>query len=118
MRISKNIVNRHLQQELFRTLYQLVADLKKPEDVEKFFKAFLSETEHVTLSKRLAVAYWLDKGRNYSNINQNLKVSSATIAGIQENMKVDSVKLALQHIKAEEWANIWSQRIQKFVKGN
>ncbi len=118
MRISKNTVNKHLQQELFRTLHQLVADLKRPEDVEKLFKAFLSETEHITLSKRVAVAYWLDKGRNYANINQNLKVSSATIAGIQNSLGVDGVRLALHHIKAEEWANVWAQKIQKFVKGS
>lgn len=117
MRVSKNIVNPYLQKELFNTLHQTLADLKNPEQVEQFLKAFLSEAEYTTLAKRLAVAYWLDKGRSYENIGENLKVSSATIAGIQNSLGLDGVKLALQHIKAEEWANIWSQKIQKFVKG-
>lgn len=116
MRVSKNKVNTHLFQELFRTLHQAIADFKKPEEVEIFFKSFLSEAEHTTLAKRVAVAYWLDKKRSYENIKENLKVSSATIATIQDVSDKDGVKLALQKIKAEEWANVWSEKIQKFIK--
>lgn len=116
MRVSKNKVNKYLSNELFKTLHQAIADLKNPEEVEKFLKAFLSGAEHTTLAKRVAVAYWLDKGRSYENINQNIKVSSATIATIKNALKTDGAKLVLQKIKAEEWATVWSGRIQKFIK--
>ena len=116
MRVSQNKVNPFLEDQLFATLHQTLADLKTPKEVEKFLKTFLNETEHSTLAKRLAIAYWLDKGRGYTNISQNIKVSSATIAAIQEKMGQEGTKLALQKIKAEEWASKWSERIRKIVR--
>lgn len=68
------------------------------------------------MSKRLAVAYWLKKGRSYENIKQNLKVSSATIASVQENFKKGGFQIVLKKLEAEEWANKWSVKIKKFVK--
>lgn len=116
MRVSKNKVNQHLEKELFATLHQAVADLKTPKNIEGFFRAFLSRAEHQTLAKRVAVAYWLDKGRGYNNIRANLKVSSATIAGIQGVLKESKgARLAINQIKADEWANVWSERIRKMV---
>lgn len=116
MRISKIQVNEHLLREITKILQQAIADLKTPREVEQFLRAFLSEAEYITLAKRVGVVYWLDKGRSYGNINQNLKVSSATISSIQNNMNAPGIKLALQKIKAEEWATQWADKIQKFIK--
>lgn len=116
MRVSKNRVNHSLQKELFQTLYQAIADLKTPQEVEAFLNSFLSKSEHQTLAKRVAVAYWLNKNRSYENIRENLKVSSASIASIQQGMQSEGVRIALQKIKAEEWANVWTDKIQKFLK--
>lgn len=117
MRLSKGKVNPHLKKELFCSLHRTLADLKSPQEIKDFLEAFLSENEHEILAKRVAVAYWLDKGRSYVNIQNNLKVSSATIAGIQEAyLKHKGVKIALNHIKAEEWANIWVEKIKKLVR--
>jgi uncharacterized protein YerC len=111
-----NKINPYLEKELRRTLQQTLADIKKPEEIEKFLTAFLSPSEQNALAKRVAVAYWLDKGRGYNNIRQNLKVSSATIAQIQSRLTSKGVQLALQKIKAEEWADRWAKKIKKFAK--
>ncbi|MBI2267982.1 MAG: hypothetical protein HYU80_00875 [Candidatus Blackburnbacteria bacterium] len=117
MRVSKNRINKHLEKELFTTLHELIADLKTPEEIGLLLEAFLSKSEHETMAKRLAIAYWLDKGRGYNNIRTNLKVSSATVASVQETMKKHKgARLALQHIKADEWAKVWAERIKKFTK--
>ncbi len=76
---------------------------------------YLTKSEYESLSKRLAIAYWLKKGRSYSNIKQNLKVSSATIANVQSMMDKPGFKLAIKNIEAEEWANVWSKRFQKLI---
>lgn len=89
--------------------------MKSSEEIDKFFKDFLTDAEYVTFAKRLAIAYWLKKGRSYENIRQNLKVSSATIASSQQEMKKEGIKAALEKIEAEEWANKWAERIKKFV---
>lgn len=116
MRVSKNRVNEHLKKELYRTLHQTIVDFRTPQEVREFLEAFLSVSEHETLAKRVAVSYWLDSGRGYENIKENLKVSSATIASIQSSMKNNGVALALRNIKAEEWANVWAQKIKKLTK--
>lgn len=117
MRSSKDKLNPLLEKELFRTLHQAIADLKTPEEVEEFLKAFLSEGEHLALTKRVGVAYWLDKGRGYNNIRDNLGVSSATVAEIKNKMRNSrGIEIGLQKIKAEEWANQWAEKIKSFTK--
>ncbi len=112
MQISKQHVNATLEKQLFQTLFQLICDLKTPQEAEAVLKDLLSNIELTTLAKRLAVAYWLSKGRSYANIRDNLKVSSASISDIQQGLKRPGWKLALQKVTADEWATVWEQRIK------
>ena len=67
------------------------------------------------LVKRLAIAIFLDKGRSYENIRNILKVSSATIASVNEQMGNPGIQLALRKIKADEWADEWTEKISGLV---
>lgn len=116
MRVSKKPVNSHLLRELEHLFHQAVADIKSPDEAKEFFKAFLSKAEHTTIIKRVGVAHFLDKGRSYNNIKQDLKVSSATISLIQNSLKDANVQTTLQKIKAEEWATNWSNKIKGLIK--
>jgi uncharacterized protein YerC len=89
--------------------------MEKVDEAETFLKDFFNDAELETFTKRLAIAYWLKKGRSYTNIMQNLKVSSATIASVQEFLEKPGFKLALKKMEAEEWANIWAEKIKKFT---
>ena len=115
MRTSNRKINKTLYNELKRVFIQLIADLKTPDEVDMFLKDFFTDVEYETFSKRIAIAYWLKKGRTYDNIKNNLKVSSATVSFIQTMMEKEGFKLALQKIEAEEWATKWADRIQKFI---
>lgn len=116
MQVSKKKVNAVLEKQLFATLWQLVVDLKNPKEVELVLSDLLTETEVATVAKRLAVAYWLSKGRSYENIKQNLKVSSATVAEVQRSLKKPGWRLALQKVTADEWANVWETKIKKILR--
>lgn len=117
MRVSKRKVNASLEKELERTLYQLIADIKTPEEAETVLKELFGKTELTILAKRLGIAYWLSKGRTIANIRENLAVSSATIETVKHQMeKSDGFSLALKKITADEWANEWAERIRKLVK--
>ena len=116
MRTSSIKLSPFLRTQLDKTLYHVIADLKDGKEIETFLNDFLNESELETFVKRLAVAYWLKKGRSYSNIKENLKVSSATIASIQETINKPGIKLALKKLEAEEWANVWSEKIRTFIK--
>lgn len=115
MRTSSEKLNPSLKNQIIKTLAQTVADLKISKEAEEYLQDFLTESELETYAKRLAVAYWLRKGRSYANIKTNLKVSSATVATVQNMMATPGFQLALKKIEAEEWANKWAEKIKKFV---
>lgn len=113
MQISKRALNPKLEKEIKKMLSQVVADLPNNEKAEIFLQDFLTETEYIVLAKRLAVMYYLSKGSSYEKIKKEVKVSSATIASVQNALenKSPGFEMALQFIKAEEWASKWTSKL-------
>ncbi len=118
MQISKKDVSYRIEKKIFRSLFQVLADLKRPGDVEMFLNDVLSETEKTVLAKRLGIAYYLNKGKSYEAIRQDLKVSSATIANVQKWMEEggEGLGLALKAIEADEWAGEMADKIGEQFK--
>lgn len=113
---TQNKLNESLKKQVIREFAQTITDLKDINEVTTFINDFFSEDELETFAKRLAVAYWLKKSRSAQNIKDNLKVTSATIASVQKIIDTNGIKLALKKMEAEEWANIWSEKIKKVIK--
>lgn len=118
MQISKKGVAQETEIKIFQCLYQVLADLKKPEDVARFLEDVLSETERTVLAKRLAIAYWLNKNKSYDKIRQELRVSSATVANVQKWLEKsgEGLKLALKTIDADEWAGEMAEKFSAKVR--
>jgi TrpR-related protein YerC/YecD len=117
MQVSKKKINPKIEKQIFGLFYQVVNDLKNPQEIRDFLAAILTKTELEAVVKRLAVAHYLDSGRTYENIKKSLAVSSATIAAVQEQIaKGKGFGLALEKIKAEEWADKWAKKISQLVK--
>jgi uncharacterized protein YerC len=115
MQISKQKVNKNLEKQLSEMLYQMVADIKSAKEAEVIFSSILSETELITVIKRLGVGYWLTKKRSYEVIKENLKVSSATIATIQQDIRSPGWGQAIKKVMADEWATKWEEKINAFL---
>jgi uncharacterized protein YerC len=115
MQISKQKLNKTIEKQVFDIYYQLIADMKSAEEAKVLLSDLLSDTERQVMAKRVAIALFLDKGRSYENIRTTLKVSSATIASVQEQMGNPGYQMALQKVKAEEWADQWAGRISSIV---
>lgn len=105
-----------MKNQLIRTFAQTLIDFKSLEETHTFLTGFFNESELETFAKRLSIAYWLKKGRSYENIKTNLKVSSATIATIEKLIEKPGFSLALKKMDAEEWATLWSEKIQRIIK--
>ena len=116
MQVSKRKVNSALEKQIMAMLCQLVVDTKNADEARLIVGSLLSDTELTAITKRLAVAYWLKKGRSYENIKENLKVSSATIAALQQELKKTGWKLAMQKVMAEEWATQIESKIKTLFK--
>ena len=116
MRTSSFKLNPSLKRQIGKTFAQVISDIRSSENAESFLKTFFNDSEYETFIKRLAIAYWLRKGRSYANIKQNLKVSSATIASIQTLMETEGMQIAMKKIEAEEWAIIWMEKIKRLLE--
>lgn len=108
-------LHKSIKKQLELTFAQLICDITEKEKAYTFLSDFLTEEELDVLSKRLAVAYWLKKRRSYENIKKNLKVSASIISQIQSQMGTKGIQYALKLLEAEEWANVWSERIKKIT---
>jgi len=119
MQLSKHGVSRPIEKKIYKSLYRVLADIKQPRSVEIFFTGILTETEKVALAKRLAIAVYLKKNKSYQVIKNELKVSSATIATVQNLMIENNEGLnnALKAIEADEWASKLTRKISTVVKG-
>ncbi|OGM73965.1 hypothetical protein A2382_04810 [Candidatus Woesebacteria bacterium RIFOXYB1_FULL_38_16] len=115
MRISEQKLNPSLKKQINITLSQTICDLNSTQEASEFLSDFFTPSELETFAKRLAIGYWLQKGRSYSNIKDNLKVSSATIATVQNMLNLKGFQLALKKANADEWAQKWSEKIKKYL---
>lgn len=109
-------MNPSLKRQLLRTFSQMVDDLKGPKEIETFLTDFFDDLELEKYVKRLAIAYWIKKGRTKENIRLNLKDTPLDLKSAEKFLKSEGGKLALKKIEAEEWANQWVDRIKKFSK--
>ena len=115
MRIAKEKLAKNLEEQIHTVLYQLMADIRDPEEVRSFFQAFFNQAARLSLAKKLAIVLFLDKKRSYQNIKETLKVSSSTVAEMDKKIGHPGSQLALRKIKTEEWAEKWSQKIGRVL---
>lgn len=109
-------MNPTLKRQLLRTFSQMINDLKDPKEIELFLSDFFDDSELEKYIKRMMMAYWLKKGRDKENIMHNLHASAENVKKTRKLMGLPGIKLALKKIEAEEWANVWAERIRKFAK--
>lgn len=102
-----------LQREVKNTFFQTLEDIKTKKNFEIFYSDFLDEKELETFTKRLAIAYWLHKKRDHKNIKINLQATVSEIKLVEKKLNSKGYKLALKLITADDWANVWSEKIKK-----
>lgn len=116
MQISPKKLNKTLEKQINLMLVQALSEVNDPTQIEEILKDLLTETERVAVMKRLGIAIYLDKGRSYEDIKNNLKVSSATIATVAESTGNPGIVELLKRIKAEQWAEDWTNKISRGIR--
>lgn len=109
-------MNPSLKKQLLKTFVQMLEDMESKSETEKFLIDFFDERELETYVKRISIAYWLKKGRDEENIKRNLLATSEEIKLGKNMLKKEGIKKAIKKIEAEEWANVWSEKIKSLVK--
>lgn len=112
MQISKQVIDPDIERSIHSALSQVLAEIKKPSEVETFLKGLLTNAEVVALSKRLAIAYSLKQGKSYDDIRKHLKVSSATIASVQDKLQQgQGLDIAIKKLEQDAWADNLAKKI-------
>ena len=111
MRTSFQKLNKKTEIEIERTLLQLIADIRSPQEADQFFQTLFTSSERSTFAKRLAIAVCLKQGQSYQQIKDSLKVSSATISKTQDNLGSLGFALIFKKIIAEQWASHWAKKL-------
>lgn len=116
MQVSSKKLNKTLENQIKQMLIEVLCEVDSAKVMSEVLNDLLTETERVAMMKRLGIAIYLDKGRNYEDVKNNLKVSSATIATVAENMGNPGITEVIKRIKAEEWANDWTEKISQGLR--
>lgn len=111
MRSSNRAINFAMEEEIEELLVQIISDIKGADEAKILLSDLLTETERVAIAKRLAIALSLTNGKSYEEIKESLKVSSATIAKVQESLDSDGMKLAIEKINIDDWAGDWAEKL-------
>ena len=98
--ISKRQLRKEIEQSVYDIFWDTIVRIAKREEAESFFSEFLTRTERVNFTKRLAVAILLYKNYNWRTIGDILKVSMGTISKIDS--KIDSLGFKTIFTKLEK----------------
>lgn len=115
MRLSQLTVRGDTDRGMHQLLVQVIADLRSTEDTQELLDNLLTETEKIAISKRLGIAVLLTEGKSYDEIKDTLKVSSATVAKVQEMLDTPGIKIALSKIQDDRWASLWAKKFSDAI---
>ncbi len=116
--ISRNPLGKETNQEIQATLWWLLARLKSDFDIRNFLNGLLTKTEKIMIAKRLAIAFLLNRGYNYRDIGDVLKVSTTTVGRIKEAMdKTDNYQVFLTKLEKREQLQKFAKQFDRFIEG-
>lgn len=111
MRLSDETMDPGLEKEIRKLLTQIIADIRDETEAQQLITDLLTPGEQVALAKRLGIGLSLVRGESYEEIKKRLKVSSATVAKVQESLDTPGMKLALSKAATDEWAEKWASKL-------
>jgi uncharacterized protein YerC len=101
--VSKYPIQKEVYDEIFDTFLQTIASLKTKNEVLEFFDEFLTPTEKIMFSKRLAVGLLIAGGYNYRDVMDLLKMSTGTVSLVSSFYKYGKgYKKVIDKIKTDK----------------
>lgn len=111
-RISKRNIDPDIESRVFEIFRKYVASLTNPQEIEEFFTSILSNTEQVTVAKRLAIAVLIKKGLTFKQIDEALKVSISTVGSVQKQISIGAPGYKKAVTKILEWETKEDKKLQ------
>lgn len=103
--VSKYPISGDVWDRIFEIFLKSLVEIKNREDADEFISDLLTPTEKIMLSKRLAIAFLLEKNYDYRTIQKIIRVSAPTISSVNILLKYGGKgykKLVAKIIKDEK----------------
>src|SRR3989344_3235856 len=99
-KVSKHTLSPEKIKTLAERLAKTVLLLRDEKSLQSFFNDLLTPSGKIMLGKRLLIALFLERGHSYLDISRMLKVSEATIGGVNERLQNggDGFSLSFQRL--------------------
>jgi uncharacterized protein YerC len=108
-RVSKAKLNHEIEQAMFKQFWSSVAKINDVSKASEFFSDLLTETEEKMLSKRLAAAILLVRGKTATDIKNSIHLTYTTIGSVAswvKNAKPKTKEILLSFSKEKDWEEI------------
>jgi uncharacterized protein YerC len=89
--VSKRIISKDKTERIFDIFLNTLFKIRSKKDMAEFLRCYLTPTEQIMLSKRIAIAFLLAKKHDYGTISDKLKVSTSTIRNVAISYKYNDV---------------------------
>ncbi len=114
MRLSKKPLSKQQSHYLLSILSGVLAETRNASEAKQILSELLTETERVAVMKRIAIATALTNRESYESMKKRLKVSSATIATIQERIDQPGWQKIIEKARVQATATQRATRIKHF----
>jgi uncharacterized protein YerC len=114
--MAKSDSNSVLRNQFEQMFAQLLVDLRSKDEAKVFLSDFFKPDEIKSIVKRLGIIYLLSKGRDKSNIKNNIGTTNQEIIFATKIINKSGIRLIIKKIESEEFAAKWSERIRKIVR--
>lgn len=109
--VSKRFLQKQVEDRILDLFWTSLTTLSTKQQISLFLDEFLTPTEKIMLSKRLAIAFMLMKGYDYMSINERLKVSDQTIWNIKTTLHFrgnNYKRVVTEIMRREKWGKLWN----------
>ncbi|KKR32881.1 MAG: TrpR like protein, YerC/YecD [Candidatus Gottesmanbacteria bacterium GW2011_GWC2_39_8] len=115
--VSRYPLSKDIEKRVFEIFLDAVAGVQTSEEVNIFIEDLLSPTERVMLSKRLSIAFLLNKGYEQRLICQILRVSLGTVNKVNSSLKAkgEGYTRVIEKIKGKEKLEDFWGKVDEFL---
>ena len=116
--VSRYPISKKVAERIFEVFLKTLVEIRSNEEADQFVSDLLTPTEKIMLSKRLAIAFLLEKGYDYRTIQQIIRVSAPTITSVNIARKYGKEgykKLISKITKDEKLKNFFEEVVIKLL---
>jgi uncharacterized protein YerC len=116
--VSRHHMPKSVQKNIIESFWWLIGHLSAKDEVDTFLNEFLTETEKIMLSKRLAIALMIQNGYTFEQIRDTLKVSTSTVLRISHWIQKSGAgyQVALKKLAQKEHSELFWKEIENLLE--